>query len=216
MVEEILKTLKLIKKQVKGFNILWITKVSKKKNPYKTLISCILSLRTKDRTTSEASNRLFKIAANPKDMVKLSKLRLEKLIYPVGFYHNKAGVILEISRKILKDFAGRVPNNLEDLLRFKGVGRKTANLVLGLGYNIPAICVDTHVHRISNRLGWVKTKTSKATEEALREIIPKNYWIYLNTILVAFGQNICAPISPFCSRCFVNKFCKRVGILRFR
>jgi endonuclease-3 len=193
-----------------------VTKVSQRKDPYKVLVSCILSLRTKDKTTAEASKRLFKVVSTPKEMIKLSKRKIQKLIYPVGFYRNKAKAILEISKKIIRDFSGRVPSRLEDLLSLKGVGRKTANLVLGLGYNRPAICVDTHVHRISNRLGWVKTQNPQGTEEALEKIIPKNYWIRLNTILVAFGQNVCVPISPFCNRCYVNSYCKKIGVNRHR
>jgi endonuclease-3 len=149
-------------------------------------------------------------------MIRLSKTRIQKLIYPVGFYRNKTKVILGISRRIIEDFAGGVPRKLEELLSLKGVGRKTANLVLGLGYNIPAICVDTHVHRISNRLGWIRTDIPEQTEEALKKIIPQRHWIRLNTILVAFGQNICVPISPFCIRCYVNSYCKKVGVVRFR
>lgn len=214
--DRVVKIIKSIERQVKGFNVPSVTQVSRKKDPYRILISCILSLRTKDKTTIEASGRLFEVAANPPDMVKLPVQRLEKLIYPVGFYRNKARVISELSSKILKDFAGRVPNNLEDLLRFKGVGRKTANLVLGLGFDIPAICVDTHVHRISNRLGLVKTKNPEETEAALKKIIPKNYWIDLNTLLVSFGQNTCVPISPFCSKCYVYKFCRRQAVAKSR
>ncbi|MFH1888731.1 MAG: endonuclease III [Candidatus Omnitrophota bacterium] len=213
---KIIKVVNLIEKQVKSFDIPWVTIESKKKDPFRVLISCILSLRTKDKTTAEASNRLFKVAATPLKMLKLSALRIQKLIYPVGFYRNKAKAILGISKKILDDFKGRVPDNIEDLLSLKGVGRKTANLVLGLGYNIPAICVDTHVHRISNRLGWVKAKDPHTTEEALGKIIPKNYWIRLNTVLVSFGQNLCLPVSPFCSRCYVNTICKRAGVRRSR
>jgi len=211
-----LKIIKLIEKQVKSFNVPWVTVESKKKDPYRVLISCILSLRTKDKTTAKASNRLFKVADSPGKMIKLSSARIQKLIYPVGFYRNKARAISGMSRKILDDFKGRAPDNLEDLLKLKGVGRKTANLVLGLGYNIPAICVDTHVHRISNRLGWVRTKDPHATEEALQKIIPKYYWIKLNTLLVAFGQNLCVPVSPFCSKCYVNNYCKRIGVNKSR
>jgi endonuclease-3 len=149
-------------------------------------------------------------------MVRLSGGHIQRLIYPVGFYRNKAKAFLGISRKLIQDFKGRVPGNLEELLKLKGVGRKTANLVLGLGYKIPAICVDTHVHRISNRLGWVKTKEPHATEEALKKIIPKDYWIRLNTLLVAFGQNMCLPISPYCSRCYVNRYCEKIGVNRYR
>ena len=214
--QKILKTINLIEKQVKKFRIPSVTEASYRKDPYQILISCILSLRTKDKTTTVASRRLFRVAASPKTMVKLSPRRLQDLIYPVGFYRNKAKVILGISRKILKDFMGGVPNQIEDLLKLKGVGRKTANLVLGLGYNIPAICVDTHVHRISNRLGWVRTKTPEQTEYALQKIVPKKSWIDLNTALVTFGQNICLPISPWCNRCSVYNFCERTGVTKFR
>lgn len=215
-VDKTLKTVKLIEKQVKSFKIPWVTEESKRKDPFRILISCILSLRTKDKTTAEASERLFRLADTPRKIIKLSVNRIQKLIYPVGFYRNKAKTILGISRKIKEEFRGGVPDNLEDLLKFKGVGRKTANLVLGLGYNIPAICVDTHVHRISNRLGWVKTREPHASEEALQKIIPRNYWIKLNTLLVAFGQNICVPISPFCSRCDVYRYCRKIGVNKYR
>lgn len=208
--------LKLIKKQTSVFRIPSVTGISKNNDPYQVLISCILSLRTKDKTTIEASQRLFKVANNPNDMIELTAGSLQKIIYPVGFYRNKSRVILGASKVIIEDFKGKVPNRLEDLLRIKGVGRKTANLVLGLGYNIPAICVDTHVHRITNRLGWARTKDPEETEEALKKIISKRYWIALNTLLVAFGQNICVPISPYCSRCYVIRFCKKRGITKFR
>jgi len=204
------KILLSIAKQVKGFTVPIVTKVSEERfDPYQVLISCLLSLRTKDQTTAQATHRLFKVADNPVDMVKLTAKRIQKLIYPVGFYRNKSRVLIGVSRKINQDFAGRVPGRLEDLLALKGIGRKTANLVLGLGFGIPAICVDTHVHRISNRLGWVKTRTPEETEKALEKIIPKRWWVDLNSWLVAFGQNICVPISPFCSRCRVNSFCER-------
>jgi endonuclease-3 len=215
--DKILETINLIEKQVREFKIPWVTEVSKREDdPYRVLISCILSLRTKDRTTGQASRRLFKVADNPQKMIELPIAYLERLIYPVGFYRNKAKVISGISKTILQDFSGEVPAKIEDLLKLKGVGRKTANLVLGLGYNIPAICVDTHVHRISNRLGWVETLKPEQTEESLRNIIPKSCWIKLNTLLVAFGQNVCLSISPYCSKCFVAKLCKRIGVRRFR
>ena len=214
--DKILKTIKLIERQIKRFQAPIVTEISFKNDPYQVLISCILSLRTKDKTTTEASRRLFKIADNPEDMVKLSAARLQKLIYPVGFYRNKARVILDVSRRIIEDFSGKVPDNLEDLLSLKGVGRKTANLVLGLGFRIPAICVDTHVHRISNRLGWVKTKNPEETESALQKIIPHHEWIDLNTTLVTFGQNLCFPVSPLCSQCLVKTNCKKIGVKIFR
>lgn len=215
-VNKILKTISLIKRQSGSFKVPSVTQVSYYKDPYRVLISCILSLRTKDKTTIEASKRLFNIAKTPVRMIKLSKGRLAKLIYPVGFYRNKSGVILGISKSIIRDFKGRVPGNLEDLLSLKGVGRKTANLVLGLGFGIPAICVDTHVHRISNRLGWVKTRTPEETEYALARIIPRRLWIELNTLLVTFGQNLCLPVSPFCSKCSVSGFCQKRGVTHAR
>ena len=180
------------------------------------MVSCILSLRTKDKTTLQASYRLFKSASDPGAMLGLSRKSIERLIYPVGFYHNKAKVILGLSKRILDDFKGKVPRTHEELLSLKGVGRKTANLVLGLGYGIPAICVDTHVHRISNRMGWVSTRDPEETEAALRKIIPEKYWIDLNTILVTFGQNLCLPVSPYCSQCGANKFCRRRGVNKSR
>jgi len=215
-VKKILRTLKLIEKQISQFKIPSVTLVSDRKVPYLVLISCILSLRTKDKTTIEACEKLFKVADTPQKMLWLSATRIQKLIYPVGFYRNKAKVILGISKTIIGDFRGKVPNSIDDLLTLKGVGRKTANLVLGLGFRIPAICVDTHVHRISNRLGWVKTKNPEDTELALEKIIPRSEWIDLNTTLVTFGQNMCLPVSPFCSRCSFKNFCKKIGVKKFR
>ncbi|MBP7216842.1 MAG: endonuclease III [Candidatus Omnitrophica bacterium] len=214
--QSFLTIIRLIEQQIKPFKVPSVTEVSWHKDPFQVLISCILSLRTKDKTTVEASARLFKVAKTPQTVVKLNLSRIKKLIYPVGFYRNKANVIAGVSQRILDDFGGRVPNHLDDLLSLKGVGRKTANLVLGLGFGIPAICVDTHVHRISNRLGWVKTKNPEETEFALQKIIPRKEWIALNTTLVTFGQNICLPVSPFCSRCSVRSFCKRVGVTHHR
>ena len=211
------KTLKVIARQVKGFTVPIVTRVSEEKlDPYCILISCLLSLRTKDQTTAQASNRLFRVADNPYGMVKLSAGRIQKLIYPVGFYRNKSRVLLELSRRIIRENKGKVPDRLEDLLALKGVGRKTANLVLGLGFGIPAICVDTHVHRISNRLGWVRTRNPEETEKALGKIIPKRFWVDLNTWLVTFGQNICVPMSPFCSRCHVYSLCERRNVRQSR
>ena len=212
----IVKTLQLIAKEIKRFPVPSVTVVSFSKDPYLVLISCILSLRTKDKTTEEAGSRLFHMARTPEKMLQIPESMIEKLIFPVGFYRNKAKVILEISKRIIEDFKGLVPDNLEDLLSLKGVGLKTANLVLGLGFKVPAICVDTHVHRISNRLGWIKTKTPEQSEAALRAVVPQKYWIELNTILVTFGQNLCLPISPFCSRCPVKQLCRRVGVKTHR
>lgn len=211
-----IRTLRLIARQVRPYALPSVTLVSRHHDPFTVLISCILSLRTKDKTTIEASQRLFQVADNPQDMLQLSPRQIQRLIYPVGFYRIKAKVISGICRRLMAQFGGNVPSDRQQLLQFKGVGRKTANLVLGLGYGIPAICVDTHVHRIPNRLGWVRTTTPEQTETALEKLIPKRSWIRLNTYLVAFGQHICLPVSPCCSRCQVYRFCQRRGVRQHR
>ncbi len=184
--------------------------------PFKVLISTVLSLRTKDATTEKASHHLFARADSPGRMLKLSASEIETLIYPVGFYRTKARNILEICRALLEKFQGRVPDDLDTLLTLKGVGRKTANLVVTAGFGKPGICVDTHVHRISNRWGFVKTKTPEETERELRRVLPKRYWIRFNDLLVAYGQNLCVPVSPFCSRCKIRRFCPRIGVGKSR
>jgi endonuclease III len=181
-------------------------------SPFKVLISCILSLRTQDSTTAQASRRLFALADSPEAMVRLTAKKIEQAIFPVGFYRTKAKTILEICRNLIQNYSGRVPDEIDELLKFKGVGRKTANLVVTLGYNKPGICVDTHVHRISNRWGYIKTATPEKTEAALREKLPKRYWIEYNDLLVSFGQQLCRPISPLCSQCPVAKYCSQIGV----
>jgi endonuclease-3 len=181
-------------------------------SPFKVLISCILSLRTQDSTTAHASRRLFALADSPETMVRLTAKKIEGAIFPVGFYHTKANTILEICRTLIEKYSGKVPDEIDELIKLKGVGRKTANLVVTLGYNKPGICVDTHVHRISNRWGYVKTATPEKTEAALREKLPKQYWIQYNDLLVSFGQQLCRPISPLCSQCPVAKYCNQVGV----
>ena len=181
-------------------------------SPFRVLISCILSLRTQDATTAKASHRLFAVADSPDAMLKLTAKKIEKLIYPVGFYRTKAKNIREICRTLNDRYAGQVPDSIDELLKFKGVGRKTANLVVTLGYHKPGICVDTHVHRISNRWGYVKTKTPEKTEFALRAKLPKQYWIEYNDLLVSFGQHLCRPISPVCSQCPIAKYCSQIGV----
>jgi len=186
------------------------------RDPFRILIACLLSLRTKDRTTADASRRLFALASDPSSMLRLSLRRIERAIYPVGFYRTKAKQIREICRRLLSEYNGRVPDSLEDLLTLKGVGRKTANLVVTVGYGKPGICVDTHVHRISNRWGYVKTNSPEETEQALRRKLPRRYWITFNDLLVPFGQNLCQPVSPYCGRCKLVKYCDRVGVTRSR
>lgn len=190
--------------------------VSNLKDPFKVLISCILSLRTKDDVTAKATKRLFERAKTPEEMVKLKKEEIEAAIYPVGFYHRKAEQILEISRVLIEKYDSRVPDEIDELLKFKGVGRKTANIVITMGYKKPGVAVDTHVHRLSNRLGLVATKTPYQTEFALRETLPQKYWIIFNDLLVMHGQTICTPISPKCSICPITEYCKKVGVTRYR
>ena len=185
-------------------------------DPFRVLIACILSLRTQDTTTAPAAARLFAVADTPETMLRLRASRIAGLIYPVGFYRTKAGVILGICRDLLERFRGQVPDTIDELLTLNGVGRKTANLVVTMGFNKPGICVDTHVHRISNRLGYIRTKTPEESEIALRARLPRRFWIGYNDLLVAFGQNICAPISPRCSTCPVSALCRRVGVTSAR
>lgn len=181
------------------------------KNPYIVLIACILSLRTKDSATYPATMRMLSLADTPEKMAKVDVEELSKAIFPVGFYKNKAEQIIELSKKISEELSGNVPDEIEELVKFKGVGRKTANLVLAKGFQKPAICVDVHVHRIFNRLGIVDTKTPEETEFALRKKIPQKYWIDLNTIFVTFGQNLCKPVNPKCENCPIKEFCKTKG-----
>ncbi len=177
------------------------------RDAYKILISTMLSLRTKDSTTRDASMRLFEKAGNPKDMLKLSEEEIAKLIYPVGFYRVKAKNILEVSKTIIDDYNGKVPDEIDELLKLRGVGRKVANLVVTEAFDKYGICVDTHVHRISNRFGYVSTKKPEQTEFALRKKLPKKYWRVYNDTLVIYGQNLCKPINPLCNQCSVSKYC---------
>jgi len=184
--------------------------------PYTILISTVISLRTKDKVTLEASLRLFKLASTPGEMIKLSVSEIEQLIYPAGFYKRKAVQIRDISRILIENYNGTVPKDIESLTALPGVGRKTANLTLGLGYGIPALCVDTHVHRIANRMGWVKTKTPDKTEFALAPRIPEEFLIEINELLVIYGQTVCTPQSPHCSSCSFSTFCPKKGVKRSR
>ncbi|NTV50678.1 MAG: endonuclease III [Geobacteraceae bacterium] len=185
-------------------------------SPFKVLISCIISLRTKDEVTALASARLFAHAQTTEEMAKLPADEISQLIYPAGFYRTKAAQISLLSQRLVEEYHGIVPDNIDELLRFKGVGRKTANLVVTLGFGKPGICVDIHVHRICNRLGYVTTKNPDETERILRLQLPPEYWIEINDLLVAFGQNHCHPVSPRCSSCCLSGICDRIGVKVFR
>lgn len=206
LIDELVQKLKDAKQQKSEF----VGLMDSFHDPYLVLIACILSLRTNDRTTYPATLRMLKLADNPHNMKKIAVADLAKAIYPVGFYENKAKQIIELSRQIDEELGGQVPDEIEDLCKFKGVGRKTANLVLSRGFNKPAICVDVHVHRIFNRLGYVKTKTPEETEFALRAKLPVKHWIDINTLIVTHGQNICKPTKPRCAECPIEEFCGKV------
>lgn len=183
-----------------------------RQDPYKVLVACVLSLRTKDEVTIPASERLFAVADTPQAMARLEPETIEKLVFPVGFYKTKARTIIEFSQKLLDDFGGHVPKTIDELLTLKGVGRKTANLVVGLGHGLPAVCVDTHVHRICNRLGYLQSKTPEETEQKLREKLPLPYWRIINTMMVLHGQQICKPIGPRCDVCPVADVCRKIDV----
>jgi endonuclease-3 len=206
MIEQIVKELLEAKQPQSEF----VKLMDNFKNPYLVLIACILSLRTNDRTTYPATLRMLELAKTPEEMIKVSEEDLAQAIYPVGFYKNKASQIIELSKKIVEDYGGNVPNSIDELCKFRGVGRKTANLVMTLGFGIPAICVDVHVHRIFNRIGYVNTKTPEETEFALREKLPVEFWIPINTLMVTHGQNVCKPIKPKCEICPINKYCNKI------
>lgn len=194
-----------------------VSEVARKNHdPFRVLVSTMISLRTKDEVTAISSEQLLSRAPNPEALSRLREEKIASLIYPAGFYRTKAKNLKEAARLLLSRFDSRVPANMEDLLSLPGVGRKTANLVLNLGFNIDSICVDTHVHRIANRFGWIDTTNPEKSEYALMEILPRKYWIALNELLVQFGQQHCTPLSPRCSTCPVHSYCVRKKVARHR
>jgi endonuclease-3 len=206
-----------LRKAVRDFKDPSVTQIAKRsRSPFRVLVSTVISARTKDEVTGAASERLFALADSPEKMEKLRIPSIEKAIFPAGFYKTKAKAIKDLCRMLLAEYGGEVPEEIEELVRLPGVGRKTANLVVTLGFGRPGICVDTHVHRVCNRLGAVKTKNPTETEFALREVLPKRNWIEINDILVMYGQAVCNPVSPWCSRCGIIDECGRVGVTRSR
>ena len=212
------RILKLLKGRLEGAELPSVSIVARKfaQDPFRILVSTLLSLRTKDKVTLEASQRLLEKAPTAATLLSLTEEEIQTLIYPVGFYRVKARNLKQIAYQLIDRFQGEVPADRQLLLSLPGVGMKTANLVLNLGFGIPAICVDTHVHRISNRLGWVRTRTPEQTEYALMEVLPQRYWIPINEVLVAYGQRVCTPQSPFCSTCPLERECPKVGVGRRR
>ena len=215
--ERIRRIVEILREEKKKWNVPIVTLMSQTgSDPFKILVATVLSLRTKDEVTAKAAERLFQVADTPEKLLKLEEDEIASLIYPVGFYRRKAKNLKEIAKILIEKYGGKVPDDLEELLKLPGVGRKTANLVVTLGYGKPGICVDTHVHRIMNRLGYVKTKTPEETEFALREKLPKEFWIEINDLLVSLGQHICHPTSPKCSQCPVEPYCPKIGVKRSR
>jgi len=215
--ERIRRIVEILREEKKKWNVPIVTLMSQTgSDPFKILVATVLSLRTKDEVTAKAAERLFQVADTPEKLLKLEEDEIASLIYPVGFYRRKAKNLKEIAKILIEKYGGKVPDDLEELLKLPGVGRKTANLVITLGYGKPGICVDTHVHRIMNRLGYVKTKTPEETEFALREKLPKEFWIEINDLLVSLGQHICHPTSPKCSQCPVEPYCPKIGVKRSR
>lgn len=216
--DQIRAAIGIVKREIRQWQEPVVGVVARQTNrdPFRILISCLLSLRTKDKTTSEASARLFALAHTPAGLLKLPLKKIEAAIYPVGFYRTKAKSIHALCKRLLEVYQGIVPKSIDELVTLPGVGRKTANLVVTVGYGLPGICVDIHVHRISNRWGYVKTNKPEETEQALRRKLPKQYWIIFNDLLVPYGQNLCRPVSPFCSRCKMTDYCDRVGVKKSR
>jgi len=212
-IDDLDTALNTLKKHLSGFKQTMISSVIEKtSDPFWTLISCLLSLRTKDAVTLKATNRLFALVKTAEEIIQLPIEVIEDTIYPVGFYRKKSLIVKEVTWLIITKYQGKVPDNIDDLLSIPGIGRKTANIVLSRAYKIPVIAVDTHVHRITNRLGLVKTKIPDDTEVELMKVVPKKYWLDINDLLVTFGQNICLPLSPKCTNCPISQFCLRVGV----
>ncbi len=210
--------LRILRREIRKWKVPAVGDVAERAvdRPFETLVATILSLRTKDAVTAQAADRLLSVAPTPAALATLTAPRIAKLIYPVGFYRTKAAHLKQTCRILCAQYGGRVPDEIDELLKLPGVGRKTANLVVTVGYDGYGICVDTHVHRISNLWGYAKTRTPEETESALRRKLPRRYWKTYNDILVTFGQNLCVPVSPWCSRCPVERYCEKVGLKRFR
>ena len=214
--KDINKIMQVLGKKYPSSSNTTLNRMREKPDAFKVLIACLLSLRAQDENTEKVSKKLFAIAKTPKQISKLSTKKLEKIIFSSGHYHKKAQTLKHVSKELIKKFKGKVPRTKEKLMSIKGIGPKTANIVLAFAFNECVLPIDTHCHRVPNRLGWVKTKTPEKTEKALEKILPKKYWCEFNAIFVQFGREICQPISPWCSKCPVNKYCPRIGVKRSR
>jgi endonuclease-3 len=211
------RQIKALRSRIYGSELPSVSKIARaRRDPFRVLISTIISLRTKDEVTERSSQKLFRLADTPESMLALDEQTIAEAIYPAGFYRTKAKHILQCAGIIVDTYRGRVPDTREQLIELPGVGIKTANLTLNLGFGIEAICVDTHVHRIANRLGWIETDTPEASERALSQVLPRRYWIEINGLLVTYGKAVCTPISPKCSTCPLSGECPRIGVSRTR
>ena len=208
--------MKILKKEFPTHDKTTLNRMRDKPDAFKILISCLLSLRTQDKNTEIASRRLFEVAATPEEILKLSDKKLEELIFSSGHYHKKAKTLKHVSKILLEEFGSNVPSKKEELMSIKGIGPKTANIVLAFAFGQNVLPIDTHCHRIPNRLGWVSTKTPEKTEKELEKILPKKYWKDFNAIFVQFGKTICVPLSPRCSQCQIKKYCPKIGVTRSR
>lgn len=214
--KEIEKVIKILEKRFPPKGKTTLNKMRVHPNAFKILISCLLSLRTRDENTEKISAKLFKVADTPEKIAKMSIKKLEKIIFSSGYYKKKARILKSVSNELINRFNSKVPKTRKELMSIKGIGLKTSNIVLAFAYGKSVIPVDTHVHRIPNRIGWVHTKKPEETEKELIKIIPKKYWKDFNAIFVAFGREICQPVSPWCSKCPIAKYCKRVGVKKNR
>ncbi|VVB79819.1 G/T mismatches repair enzyme [uncultured archaeon] len=214
--ENISKVMNILEKHYHHEERTTLNRMRKKPNAFKILIACLLSLRAKDEVTDKISENLFKVADTPEKILKLPTKKLEKIIFSSGHYHKKAQTLKSVSKELIQRFKSKVPEDKEELMSIKGIGQKTSNIVLSFAFNKEFIPIDTHCHRVSNRLGWVKTKNADQTEVEIMKILPKKYWQEFNGIFVLFGRTICQPISPFCSKCPVSKYCPRINVKRSR
>ncbi len=208
--------MKILSKRYISTDKTTLNRMRKKPNAFKILISCLLSLRTRDENTEKVSKELFKVADTPKKISSLPVKKLEKLIYSSGHYKKKSKTLQHVSKELINRFNSKVPDEKAELLSIKGIGPKTANIVLAFAFNKAVLPIDTHCHRIPNRLGWIKTKTPEQTEKEIEKILPKKYWKNFNAIFVQFGRDICQPVSPWCSKCPINKYCKKIGVKKSR
>ncbi len=210
------KIMKTLSKKYNSSEKTTLNKMRKKPNPFKIFISCLLSLRARDETTYKISKELYKVADSPSKILKIPTKKLEKIIFSTGHYRKKARVLKSVSKELIKRFNGKVPKTYDELMSIKGVGPKTAKIVLSFAFEQDFIPIDTHCHRVPNRIGWIKTKTAEQTDKEIPKILPKKYWSEFNAIFVQFGREICQPISPWCSKCPIEKYCKRVGVKKSR